>query len=306
MLLKGDRYNPAQDGKYADAMYMLLDTIAKTEDTETRNQLIQIARSTFRQYDNAQEEKITELEKKAGFDQLTGLPNRHKIQEKLQEEFRRASRDMQPRTIALIDIDFFKKVNDTYGHNAGDDVLRTIAQYFSDNTRNSDYFGRWGGEEFMLIFPEGKKEGIEKHLNRLRKGIKEITTHTTCGNDITVTTSYGAAYMQDVPEAIALMQPEGRSQLVQALYDSSYTNEQKELAECVYTAATRYAQELARNQELTSANRTQIDIILDPTTALDIAIELVIKRADDSLYKAKEEGRDKVVMYDKKNPILNC
>jgi diguanylate cyclase (GGDEF)-like protein len=91
---------------------------------------------------------------RATHDRLTGVVNRETLLAELVAEVERASRYQQPLAVAFIDIDRFKPINDTYGHNSGDAVLRQIANRISDNIRGSDVFGRYGGEEFMLILPE--------------------------------------------------------------------------------------------------------------------------------------------------------
>ncbi len=87
-------------------------------------------------------------------DALTGIWNRQALNEILEKEYTRWQRYQNPLSIVLWDIDFFKRVNDTYGHAAGDKVLQTIAQIFQKETRGADFIARYGGEEFMGIFPE--------------------------------------------------------------------------------------------------------------------------------------------------------
>jgi len=87
-------------------------------------------------------------------DKLTGIYNRLKIDERLSEEQKKVNRYMNYRcSVMMIDIDFFKTVNDTYGHQCGDDVLKQLAQLMRQSFRETDVYGRWGGEEFMVIFP---------------------------------------------------------------------------------------------------------------------------------------------------------
>ncbi len=91
---------------------------------------------------------------RATHDRLTGVVNRETLLTALVGEVERAARYRKPLAVAFIDIDRFKPINDTYGHNSGDAVLRQIANRISENIRASDVFGRYGGEEFMLILPE--------------------------------------------------------------------------------------------------------------------------------------------------------
>ena len=76
-----------------------------------------------------------------------------------------------PFCVVLLDIDFFKKVNDTYGHAFGDVVLKEVAKYFKDNIPNNAWVDRYGGEEFMLFFARETPDGIKRKLNSLREGL---------------------------------------------------------------------------------------------------------------------------------------
>jgi diguanylate cyclase (GGDEF)-like protein len=93
-------------------------------------------------------------EARATHDRLTGVPNRETLLATLANEVERASRHFKPLSVAFIDIDRFKPINDTFGHNSGDAVLRQVAELLAGSVRASDTFGRYGGEEFMLILPE--------------------------------------------------------------------------------------------------------------------------------------------------------
>jgi diguanylate cyclase (GGDEF)-like protein len=97
---------------------------------------------------------FVQIAARATHDRLTGVVNRETLLTELIGEVERASRYRKPLAVAFIDIDRFKAINDTYGHNSGDAVLRQIANRISENIRASDLFGRYGGEEFMLILPE--------------------------------------------------------------------------------------------------------------------------------------------------------
>src|SRR5204862_6650448 len=96
----------------------------------------------------------------ASIDRMTGVSDRQSLLGGLFTEVERASRYGRPFSVAFVDIDHFKAVNDTYGHAAGDVVLRGVAQTIKDNIRDSDLIGRYGGEEFMLLLTEtGVEEG---------------------------------------------------------------------------------------------------------------------------------------------------
>jgi polar amino acid transport system substrate-binding protein len=99
------------------------------------------------------------LEELSNTDALTNVHNRLKIDKLLNSEFERAFRYDRPFAVIMIDVDEFKKVNDTYGHQIGDVVLKEIADLLKQNVRDTDMLGRWGGEEFMIICPETDLEG---------------------------------------------------------------------------------------------------------------------------------------------------
>lgn len=114
-----------------------------------------------------------ELESLSMIDQLTKIYNRRKLDEVLFHEFNRAIRYEKPLSVMLIDIDFFKKINDTHGHQIGDEVLQNVAQIFQDHIRSTDYVGRYGGEEFMIICPETQKDAALILAQKLRQIIEE-------------------------------------------------------------------------------------------------------------------------------------
>jgi diguanylate cyclase (GGDEF)-like protein len=116
----------------------------------------------------------TRIEELAELDELTGSFNRRCIMRMLDEEIVRARRSKTPCSIALIDLDWFKRINDVYGHPTGDEVLRTFAITMFANIRNIDRFGRYGGEEFLLVFPDTPNDGAARILERLREIIADL------------------------------------------------------------------------------------------------------------------------------------
>lgn len=106
-------------------------------------------------------------------DPLTGLYNRRYILERLEEEFNGSLRYGYPLGLALVDLDFFKRVNDTYGHQAGDALLRQFATILAANLRKRDMAGRYGGEEFIVILPHTGLEGAKKSMERLRASVED-------------------------------------------------------------------------------------------------------------------------------------
>ncbi len=100
------------------------------------------------------EEKNKLLEEIANLDSLSGLKNRHFFNTRLEEETERANRYNKKLSLILLDIDYFKRVNDTYGHDIGDKVIKEIANMLQTSIRKSDVVARWGGEEFAILMPE--------------------------------------------------------------------------------------------------------------------------------------------------------
>jgi diguanylate cyclase (GGDEF)-like protein/PAS domain S-box-containing protein len=134
-----------------------------------------------------------ELIRLATTDKLTGAYNRTKFEEIIDREIERTKRYNQPLSMILFDIDHFKKINDTYGHGAGDYVLKTIADIVRENIRKIDYFVRWGGEEFVIISSETNLEKAHALAERIR-GITESYKFDTVGK---VTVSVGVTEFEE-------------------------------------------------------------------------------------------------------------
>lgn len=125
-------------------------------------------------------------------DALTGLYNRSFVIEKLDSELNRALRHGSPMSILLLDVDHFKRVNDTWGHAAGDLVLQSIGQLLRDSCRVYDIPGRYGGEEFCILLPETRLGNTNVVAERIRSRLE--ATHMSAGNaSINVTVSIGIA-----------------------------------------------------------------------------------------------------------------
>jgi diguanylate cyclase (GGDEF)-like protein len=119
-------------------------------------------------------EAYRRIEELAELDELTGAFNRRCIMRVLGEEVSRGQRMGSPCSIALIDLDFFKRINDAFGHPTGDEVLRTFAITMFANIRTIDRFGRYGGEEFLLILPDTAEQSAARILDRLRAIVAEL------------------------------------------------------------------------------------------------------------------------------------
>lgn len=119
-----------------------------------------------------------EIERIATIDSLTGIYNRHKFEELFALEAERSRRFSLPLSIIMIDIDHFKSVNDTYGHNVGDEVLQYLAEVVQKNIRKIDIFARWGGEEFLVLSPGTNLEDIQKLAEKLRLAVENAAFAT--------------------------------------------------------------------------------------------------------------------------------
>ncbi|MBN1273159.1 MAG: diguanylate cyclase [Candidatus Aminicenantes bacterium] len=127
----------------------------------------------------------------ATMDALTNLPNRRKFIESFEKELRRSKRNLQPLSLCIFDIDFFKKVNDTFGHSMGDEVLKLVADRGIKAIRNTDTFARWGGDEFVFLMPETDKRQAKETCHRLKNAIQSEPLSLSLFEKITFTLSGG-------------------------------------------------------------------------------------------------------------------
>jgi diguanylate cyclase (GGDEF)-like protein len=148
--------------------------------------------------------QAAELERLSREDSLTGLRNRRDLDERLPLEWERARRFKHPLTIALADIDSFKRINDTYSHAVGDVVLRTVAQIILDSTRKVDIVARYGGEEIVLMLVETPLDGARTVCESIRKSI-ELFDWTAIAPGLSVTISIGLAAGDASASAAATM-----------------------------------------------------------------------------------------------------
>jgi two-component system cell cycle response regulator len=128
----------------------------------------------------------------ATYDSLTGLLNRGEILEMLNRELERSRREQKPLAVIMADIDYFKKINDTFGHLFGDEALREIGKRLHANLRVYDGVGRYGGEEFLLVLPSCDLEGAIQRANELRQMISS-TPVTSASTEKTISMSMGVA-----------------------------------------------------------------------------------------------------------------
>lgn len=170
-------------------------------------------------------EAYKRIEELAELDELTGSYNRRCIMRMLDEEIARTERSGAPCSVALIDLDWFKRINDAFGHPTGDEVLRTFAITMFANIRANDRFGRYGGEEFLLILPDMDTANAVRALDRLRAIISELDW-SAFSPSMKVTISAGVATLKpnETPDtflaradsALYAAKARGRNRITQA------------------------------------------------------------------------------------------
>ncbi|WP_051560181.1 GGDEF domain-containing protein [Marinobacterium jannaschii] len=140
---------------------------------------------------------------KARTDPLTGLPNRAAYDDQIFSESERWARYRAPLSVAVCDLDFFKRINDTYGHLAGDKVLRLIARVLTRSLRSTDFVARYGGEEFVIIMPSTARKEAATALEKLRAAV-ESSPFNFHGKPVTVTMSFGVTEAKEGDNVDAL------------------------------------------------------------------------------------------------------
>jgi diguanylate cyclase (GGDEF)-like protein len=158
-------------------------------------------------------------------DELTGVYNRRYLMERITEETHRCLRNGSAFCICMVDIDFFKRVNDVYGHLHGDEVLRSVATTASKALRQLDFFGRYGGEEFIMVLTDTAQEGAMVTAERVRKRVEQLQ-FATIDPELRVTVSIGiaehvrradsAATLQRADDALYAAKAAGRNRSVTA------------------------------------------------------------------------------------------
>ncbi|MCF7816161.1 MAG: GGDEF domain-containing protein [Candidatus Pacebacteria bacterium] len=134
--------------------------------------------------------KYNQAKKWAFTDELTGLPNARAYKERVHRDIAYSKRHGGSLTLALIDIDHFKEFNDTFGHDAGNRVLQLLGTFLNRMCRETDFVGRWGGEEFVILLKNSTTEGAQLYFERLRNGVTQIDS------DIKLTCSFGITELQ--------------------------------------------------------------------------------------------------------------
>lgn len=140
---------------------------------------------------DAYKQRLLEQKYHSHRDPLTQVANRNAYNERVELEYRRWKRHKHPISIAVVDIDHFKKINDSFGHAAGDKTLQVIAQSISKCLRATDFLARWGGEEFVVLFPQTSLGHLVKPLETIRKQIQQIPFKFK-DKSVSITASIGA------------------------------------------------------------------------------------------------------------------
>lgn len=161
--------------------YWVFSTISPTYDKNGKK----IGYTSIRQ-DITYQKMVEELSIK---DRLTSLCNRLKLESVFEEEIKRAKRYAISFSVIMADIDHFKSINDTYGHDVGDETLVDFARVLKNNVRETDVVGRWGGEEFLILLPQTQGEDAYEIAQKLRQKVQEHPFHTIRG----CTASFGVS-----------------------------------------------------------------------------------------------------------------
>ena len=165
--------------KHLDSITDSMDQLSEAEkqrESDLSEQVVALQeRLTLMENESGAIKKRLHLERiKALTDVLTGLPNRESLDERLKMEWERFQRYKKPVVLAVIDIDHFKQVNDKYGHLVGDKVLQAISKATQKLVRKTDFFARFGGEEFVIIMPETKLDGALLAANKILEEVEKL------------------------------------------------------------------------------------------------------------------------------------
>lgn len=136
--------------------------------------------------------KLLEQRLQTHMDPLTKIPNRIAYNERIEQEYQRWLRTKSPLCMAVIDIDHFKSINDKYGHAAGDKTLLVIAKQLKSKLRKTDFLARWGGEEFVILFPDSELTDLIEPLEEIRKKLESLPFKFK-HEPVTITASFGLA-----------------------------------------------------------------------------------------------------------------
>jgi len=153
-----------------------------------------------RRYIDSITDRVEKIEKESRIDHLTQIYNRQYIDQLLETEFEESNVNRWPLSLAFIDIDNFKSINDTYGHLIGDEIIKLISDFFSINIRETDVLARYGGDEFLLVLPGATSEIAKSVIDRLFGVFKNNAVLGVKGKSITASVSIGLATHMDKSE----------------------------------------------------------------------------------------------------------
>ena len=156
-------------------------------------------------------ERTLELQYLANFDELTGIYNRRRFSELLDGEMERARRYEQNLSLVMLDLDHFKSINDEYGHNEGDKVLKSVAEILRNHLRKSDIYGRWGGEEFVILMTHTDLATADKVAEKLR----QLFLAVTLADGKSISASFGIASLRPEEPSTSFLK-----RVDEALYDA--------------------------------------------------------------------------------------
>lgn len=206
-------------GRLVVSQLEMRSSLAKLEQTvmESERYVVQLE-----EYQRSIEQAQVRLESKSTTDGLTGLKNRRAFDVRLEEEFVRSKRTDLPLALALIDADQFKPYNDTYGHPAGDEVLRRMAAILRDSSRPYDFVARYGGEEFVAILPGTSHDGAAVVAERIRRSVQRaVWPHrpVTVSIGVAITdasTNAASSLLRRADKALYRAKQSGRNRVVLA------------------------------------------------------------------------------------------
>ncbi|WP_088332214.1 GGDEF domain-containing protein [Lacimicrobium sp. SS2-24] len=189
-----------QASEYLSKMAATIESREKTDQDEQRV-LMKLLKDMKDQLSHLEQEtaeykqRLLQQKYRSHHDELTQIPNRSAYNDRVDLEFRRWRRYGTNLSIALMDVDHFKNINDSYGHAAGDKTLQVIAQQMSKCLRSTDFLARWGGEEFILLLPQTCAEELEAPLEKLRLQIAKIPFKFK-HESVKITVSIGATHFR--------------------------------------------------------------------------------------------------------------
>jgi diguanylate cyclase len=160
-------------------------TVIRTRNDQMRTRIVELEDEAKRLHHQLQDEQ-----RLSTIDSLTKIPNRQAYEKRVEEEMHRWRRFNQPTCIAVWDVDHFKRINDSYGHRAGDRVLQAVAECLAREIRSTDFVARYGGEEFVMILPGTQLDDATRFTDRLRAAIARIGFHFR-GAPVSITVSSG-------------------------------------------------------------------------------------------------------------------